>query len=147
MRCRHTQAAVILLSVCALGTSAVQARGGLAAFNEHTGQMVTAARYEPAGTVLQVTCPSTGRSVTVLVNDRGPFNGGRILDLSTGAFGKLFGGLGRGVGEIDYKVINAPHGSSMSYRGGLPNSGPTADLRWHRRHTRWHHFRHRWSHR
>ena len=147
MRCRYTQAAVILWCLSCFAGAAVQARDGLAAYNEHTGAMVTAARYEPTGTVLQVTCPQTGRSVTVVVNDRGPFNGGRILDLSTGAFSKLFGGLGRGVGEIDYKVVGAPNGASMSFRGGHPTSGPTADWRWHHHHTRWHHGHFHWHHR
>ena len=67
--------------------------------------MVTASRYEPRGSILLVTDPKTGKSVTVTVIDRGPFNGNRILDLSTGAFSALFGGLGRGVGNISYKVL------------------------------------------
>ena len=84
----------------------VQARSGRAAYHLHTGEMVTAARYEARGSVLRVTNPENGRSVVVRVNDRGPFNGNRILDLSTGAFRQLFGGLGRGVGPIEYEVIS-----------------------------------------
>ncbi len=82
------------------------ARGGLAAYHLHTGAYVTAARYEPVGSLLNVSNPRNGRSILVRVNDRGPFNGGRILDLSTGAFSRLFGGLGRGVGYVNYIVIS-----------------------------------------
>jgi rare lipoprotein A len=81
------------------------ARSGKAAYYIHTSKMVTAARYEPVGSVLLVTNPETGKSVKVTVIDRGPFNGNRILDLSTGAFKALFGSLRRGVGPVQYKVL------------------------------------------
>src|SRR5688500_3492167 len=97
-------AVVALLSF--VGVKSAEARSGLAAYHLHTSAMVTAARYEPRGSILRVTNPNNGRSVTVRVNDAGPFNGNRILDLSTGAFRKLFGGLGRGVGPIRYTVIS-----------------------------------------
>jgi rare lipoprotein A len=88
------------------------ARSGSAAYHLHTGAMVTAARHEPVGSVLRVTNPRNGKSVTVRVNDRGPFSPpGRILDLSTGAFSALFGGLRRGHGPISYSVVS---------RGGSP---------------------------
>lgn len=47
--------------------------------------MTAAHRTLPFGTRLVVTNPSTGRSVTVRINDRGPFVRGRCIDLSTGA--------------------------------------------------------------
>lgn len=37
------------------------------------------------GTKLKVTNPSNGRSVVVRINDRGPFAGNRVLDLSKAA--------------------------------------------------------------
>jgi rare lipoprotein A (peptidoglycan hydrolase) len=100
-------------------TSQAQTRSGRAAYHLHTGQMVTAARHEPRGSVLKVTNPETGRTVTVTVNDRGPFNGNRILDLSTGAFRHLYGGLGRGVGPVQYEVVSRP----LASRGGRRTSG------------------------
>jgi rare lipoprotein A len=39
----------------------------------------------PFNTWVKVTNPKTGRSVSVRINDRGPFVGGRILDLAEGA--------------------------------------------------------------
>ncbi len=67
--------------------------------------MTACARYEPVGSVLRVTNPQTGKTITVRVNGRGPYNGNRILDLSTGAFSALYGGLGRGHGPVRYTVI------------------------------------------
>jgi len=53
----------------------------------------------PLGTRLRVTLPATGRSVLVTVNDRGPYAGGRILDLSWRAARDL-GLLRRGVALV-----------------------------------------------
>jgi rare lipoprotein A len=47
--------------------------------------MTAAHRTLPFGTHLTVTNPRTGKSVTVVVNDRGPFVSGVALDLSLGA--------------------------------------------------------------
>ena len=46
-------------------------------------------RWLPFGTRLKVTNQSNGRSVIVRVNDRGPYVGGRDLDLSYGAFSSI----------------------------------------------------------
>jgi len=47
--------------------------------------MTAAHRTLPFGTHVTVTNPRTGKSVTVVVNDRGPFVSGVALDLSLGA--------------------------------------------------------------
>jgi len=47
--------------------------------------MTAAHRTLPFGTRLTVTNPRTGKSVTVVINDRGPFVSGVGLDLSLGA--------------------------------------------------------------
>ncbi len=82
-----------------------QSRSGRAAFHLSSRSLTTCARYEPVGSVLRVTNPETGKSITVLVNGRGPYNGNRILDLSTGSFRALYGGLGRGHGPVRYSVV------------------------------------------
>ena len=51
----------------------------------HHDSMTCAHRTYPFGTLLKVTNQSTGRSIVVRVNDRGPFVRGRIIDLSWGA--------------------------------------------------------------
>ncbi len=51
--------------------------------------LTAASRTLPLGTVVTVTNPENGRSVMVRINDRGPFVGGRSLDLSRRAAQKL----------------------------------------------------------
>lgn len=58
----------------------------------------------PFGTVVKVTSVSTGQSVRVVINDRGPFVGGRVLDLSRKA-AKRIGLKDQGVGEVEWKVV------------------------------------------
>ena len=52
----------------------------------------------PLGTRVLVTSDSTGRSVVVTVNDRGPY-GGRIVDLSRAAAARI-GMLGSGTASV-----------------------------------------------
>ncbi len=47
--------------------------------------MTAAHRNLPFQTILRVTAPSTGKTVKVRINDRGPFIAGRIVDLSEAA--------------------------------------------------------------
>jgi rare lipoprotein A len=65
--------------------------GGRTASGERSGpnQLTAAHRTLPFGTRVLVTNMHNGRSVTVRINDRGPFNRGRIIDLSTAAAREL----------------------------------------------------------
>jgi rare lipoprotein A len=55
---------------------------GMAAYYPGRGTGLTAAHKTlPFGTRVRVTDVSTGRSVVVIINDRGPFNRGRVIDL------------------------------------------------------------------
>ncbi|MBV9237843.1 MAG: septal ring lytic transglycosylase RlpA family protein [Xanthobacteraceae bacterium] len=51
----------------------------------HAGHLTAAHRSLPFGTLVRVTHKHTGRSVVVRINDRGPFVGGRIIDLTPAA--------------------------------------------------------------
>jgi rare lipoprotein A len=51
----------------------------------HAGRLTAAHRSLPFGTLVRVTHKRTGRSVVVRINDRGPFVGGRIIDLTPAA--------------------------------------------------------------
>jgi len=63
------------------------------------GNGLTAAHpWLPFGTVVTVTNLDNGRTVTVTINDRGPF-GGRIIDLSQEAFARI-APLGQGVAHV-----------------------------------------------
>ena len=61
----------------------------------------------PLGTQLMVTYG--GRSVQVTVNDRGPYVGGRDLDLSQGA-AEYLGLTAAGVDYVSYDVVGAGYG-------------------------------------
>jgi rare lipoprotein A len=52
-------------------------------------KLTTAHPSLPFGTKLRVTNRINGRSVVVRVNDRGPYYGSRIIDLSHGAFAQI----------------------------------------------------------
>jgi rare lipoprotein A len=58
----------------------------------------------PFGTRLRVTNVATGRSVTVRVNDRGPYVPGRVVDVSYSAADAL-GMVGRGVAKVKLDVV------------------------------------------
>ena len=58
----------------------------------------------PFGTRVRVTNLRNGRSVVVRVNDRGPFVGSRIADLSQAAAASL-GMLGRGLARARIEVL------------------------------------------
>lgn len=51
--------------------------------------MTAAHKTLPFGTKVKVTNPATGKSVIVRINDRGPYIGGRCLDLSRAAFAAI----------------------------------------------------------
>lgn len=66
--------------------------------------MTAAHKTLPFGTRVRVTRVDTGRSVTVTINDRGPFVRGRIIDLSRAAAGSL-GMTGAGVARVSLTVL------------------------------------------
>jgi len=69
-------------------------------------QALTAAhRSLPFGTMLKVTNLETGRSVTVRINDRGPFKQGRVVDLSPSAAEKL-GMVEQGLAKVRLDVVH-----------------------------------------
>ena len=58
----------------------------------------------PFGTRLRVTNVATGRSVTVRVNDRGPYIPGRVVDVSHAAANAL-GMVESGVAKVKLDVV------------------------------------------
>ncbi|MEO6014925.1 MAG: septal ring lytic transglycosylase RlpA family protein [Devosia sp.] len=75
--------------------------GRMAASGERFNQnaMTAAHKSLPFGTVVKVVNQKTGKSVTVKINDRGPYHGGRIIDLSKAAATKL-GIVAAGTGKV-----------------------------------------------
>jgi rare lipoprotein A len=71
-------------------------------FDAH--ELTAAHRTLPFGTRLRVTNVATGKSVTVRVNDRGPFIPGRVVDVSYSA-AKTLGMVGGGIAEVKLDVV------------------------------------------
>lgn len=67
--------------------------------------LTAAHRTLPFGTRVRVTNQSNGQSVVVTINDRGPFVGGRVIDLSRGA-ARAISMTGAGVARVSLQVLN-----------------------------------------
>jgi rare lipoprotein A len=88
---------------------------GLASFYSEGGRTANGEKFDaheltaahptlPFGTRLRVTDVATGRSVTVRVNDRGPYVPGRVVDVSYSAADAL-GMVGKGVAKVKLDVV------------------------------------------
>ncbi|UBV43809.1 LysM peptidoglycan-binding domain-containing protein [Deinococcus taeanensis] len=76
-------------------------------FDPHT-TMTAAHLTLPFGTWVRVTHARTGRTVDVMINDRGPFGiQSRIIDLSTDA-ARALGILGEGIAPVSLSVLSRP---------------------------------------
>ena len=114
-------AAAGLVLVCGLASGAASAQSpktisGIAAYysKDYQGKTASGERYDPNkftcahptlpfGTRVLVTDPRSRRSVVVVVNDRGPFNKGRMIDLSLAA-AKALHMTGRGLMKVTAAV-------------------------------------------
>ena len=70
----------------------------------NTLDMTAAHPTLPFGTKLRVTNVASGQSVTVRVNDRGPYVRGRVVDVSYSAADAL-GMVGKGVAKVKLDVV------------------------------------------
>lgn len=66
-------------------------------------QLTAAHRTLPMGSMVKVT--HNGKSVVVRINDRGPFHGNRVIDLSTAAAREI-GLVQRGTGQVEMQLVN-----------------------------------------
>ena len=66
--------------------------------------MTAAHKTLPFGTKLKVTNQKTGKSVTVKINDRGPYVGSRVIDLSKAAASQL-GIVKAGTGKVCFTRV------------------------------------------
>jgi rare lipoprotein A len=75
--------------------------------------LTMAHRSLPLGAVVDVTNNANGRHVRVRVNDRGPYHGNRVADLSRAASERL-GFVDSGVTDATIRVVSLPHDASAS---------------------------------
>lgn len=85
---------------------AMKFQGAKTASGERFSQSAKTAAHRtlPFGTQVRVTNLRNHKTVTVRINDRGPFVRGRIIDLSQSAF-KAIGNLDQGLLEVKVEVI------------------------------------------
>ena len=95
------------------GTASVYgSNGGETASGErgNSSALTAAHRTLPFGTMVQVTNKNNGLSITVRINDRGPFTLGRVIDLTTGGAGQL--GMSD-LAPVDLTVLSVPLKSTL----------------------------------
>lgn len=82
--------------------------GGPTASGERFNQnaMTAAHRTYPLGTRVKVTNLSNGKSVTLRINDRGPYIRGRIIDVSRGAAAQL-GFIANGLAKVRVERVGS----------------------------------------
>lgn len=70
----------------------------------------------PFGTVVKVTRTDSGQSVRVVINDRGPYAGGRVIDLSRRAARKI-DMIQDGVAPVEIRVVGCRRRYAACNRG------------------------------
>jgi rare lipoprotein A len=92
--------------VASQGVASFYTEGQVTASGEkfNTNDLTAAHPTLPFGTRLRVTNVTTGRSVTVRVNDRGPYVPGRIVDVSHSAANAL-GMVDSGIAKVKLDVV------------------------------------------
>ncbi len=68
------------------------------------GQLTAAHRTLPLGSKVRVTNPRNGESVVVRINDRGPYHGNRVIDLSYAAAREI-GLIRSGTGQVNLALL------------------------------------------
>jgi len=76
-------------------------------------KLTAAHKSLPFGTKVRVTNLANNESVEVVINDRGPYVDGRIIDLSKSAASKL-GFVNLGLAEVRVEILDAGDGKSKS---------------------------------
>jgi rare lipoprotein A len=101
-------------ALAAKPAAAIDGSVGIASFYKYEGktangeqfkprELTAAHRTLPFGTRLRVTNVATGQSVSVRVNDRGPFVPGRVVDVSHSA-AEALGMVDRGITKVKLEV-------------------------------------------
>ncbi|UVO53498.1 septal ring lytic transglycosylase RlpA family protein [Sphingomonas sp. SUN039] len=76
-------------------------------------------RTLPLPSYVEVTSLESGRAILVRINDRGPFHGNRIIDLSLGAARQL-GITARGAHQVRVRRVEPDERDKLSLRRGQP---------------------------
>ncbi len=92
----------------------------------HHSRPTAAHRTLPFGTIVKVTNISNGKSVTVKINDRGPFVDNRIIDLSKSA-AEALGFVHDGIAQVEIEVIDPGDGKYSNAHTNIDKAYETID--------------------
>ena len=92
----------------------------------HHSRLTAAHRILPFGTIVKVTNISNGKSVTVKINDRGPFVDNRIIDLSKSAAVTL-GFVHDGLAQVEIEVIDPGNGKYSTAHANIEKAYESID--------------------
>lgn len=99
-----------------------EVRGATASGQRFDPAAITAAHPSlPLGSFAEVTALDSGRTILVLITDRGPRVAGRIIDLSRGA-AQLLGVDARPVSAVRVRQADPPIADQAALRSGRPGS-------------------------
>ena len=79
----------------------------------NSASLTAASNTLPFGTLVKITNLKNKKSVTVRINDRGPQQADRIIDVTRAAAARL-GMLKSGVAEVEIRVVGMAKGKAMS---------------------------------
>lgn len=85
-------------------------------------KLTAAHKTLPFGTRVRVTNLANQKQVEVIVNDRGPYAEGRIIDLSKSA-AEALGFIQQGLADVSLEILDAGDGKSPSL-GPIPDAAP-----------------------
>ncbi|MFT4977305.1 MAG: rare lipoprotein A [Myxococcota bacterium] len=122
--------ALLLVLLCSTGCARVPTQVGMASWygpgfrgkptasgvRFRPGRRTAAHKTLPFGTVVKVTRTDTTDSVRVVINDRGPYAGGRVIDLSKRAARKV-DMLDDGVVPVEIRVVGCRRRYDACNRG------------------------------
>jgi rare lipoprotein A len=98
-------AGVVAANAAWVGKASYYELKGRTASGGHVGSLTAAHRTLPFGSKVRVTNLRNNRSVILTVNDRGPFTGGRVIDVS-GHAADVLGFRAAGVAKVRVEPLS-----------------------------------------
>lgn len=104
MRIKPLTTTILSVTLALISPAIVRAETGPASYYGQNSTHTAAHPSLPFGTRVRVTNMNNGRAVVVQINERGPFTGGRVIDLSMGA-ARAIGMVNSGVAPVSVQVL------------------------------------------
>lgn len=104
MKIKSLTTIILSVTLALITPKIVCAETGPASYYGQDSSYTAAHPSLPFGTRVRVTNMNNGQAVVVQINGRGPFTGGRVIDLSLGA-AKALGMIHSGVAPVSVQVM------------------------------------------